>query len=55
MWWKGRVKELEGSYLQASNLYEQVYEKQPTIDRLNRLARYFREKPEEMFYILRYP
>lgn len=41
VWWKGRVKELEGSYPQASELYERVHERQPTIDRLNRLARYF--------------
>jgi len=40
MWWKGRLKELERSYGQASEFYERVYEKQPTIDRLNRLARY---------------
>lgn len=34
------MKELEGSYPQASEFYERVHEKQPTIDRLNRLARY---------------
>lgn len=39
MWWKGRVKEHERSYGKASEYYERVYEKHPTIEHLNSLAR----------------
>ncbi|CAB1115628.1 unnamed protein product [Ectocarpus sp. CCAP 1310/34] len=40
VWWKGRLKELERSYGQASAYFELVYEKDPTIEHLNHLARF---------------
>lgn len=49
LWWKGRVKEFEGNYAQASQFYERVHEKQPTIDRLNRLARYSVRKRKKIY------
>ncbi|CAM9252597.1 unnamed protein product, partial [Ectocarpus sp. 12 AP-2014] len=38
VWWKGRLKELERSYGQATAYFELVYEKDPTIEHLNHLA-----------------
>ncbi|CAM9131600.1 unnamed protein product, partial [Scytosiphon promiscuus] len=37
-WWRGRIEEHQRNYGAASEYYEQVYEKDPTIGHLNRLA-----------------